>query len=112
MDPSKINVFFLGATGYLGSQVLIFLAQVSELRDKLHITALCRNSEKRLPELRKIHPDLDVIEGTLSSDDIIQEQASRVDVVINTANCDHLESVQCLSSSLPWVALETDNVSL
>ncbi|KAF9448159.1 NAD(P)-binding protein [Macrolepiota fuliginosa MF-IS2] len=94
MASAKLNVLFLGATGFLGSQFLCLISRDPELRDKFHIIALCRNSQQRLPELQKLYPDLEVVEGTLESDAIIQEQATKADIVINTASSDHIESVK------------------
>jgi nucleoside-diphosphate-sugar epimerase len=92
---AKPNVLFLGATGFVGSTFLMLIGQDPDLKDRFHITALCRNSQKRLPELQKIYPDLGVVEGTLDSDAIIQEQAKKADIVINTASSDHIESIRC-----------------
>lgn len=96
MTSPKLKLFFLGATGFLGSTFLQLIGQDPELKDKFHITALCRNSQKRLPELQRLYPDLEVVEGTLESDALIQEHVLKADIVINTASSDHIESVKCL----------------
>ncbi|KAF5363457.1 hypothetical protein D9756_000997 [Leucocoprinus leucothites] len=90
----KPNLLFFGATGFVGSTLLMLMGRDPELKDQFHITALCRNSQQRLPELQKFYPDLEVVEGTLESDAIIQEQTSKADIVINAASSDHIESVK------------------
>ncbi|KAF4615950.1 hypothetical protein D9613_011389 [Agrocybe pediades] len=86
---SKRNVFFLGATGFLGSQFLVLLAR-SDLAPTTHIVALVRNvtpdKEKRLKE---VYQDLSIIEGDLDSHDIVKEQASNARYVINCASSDN-----------------------
>jgi len=85
------TIFFLGATGYLGSQLLVYLA-----RDlpQFHITALVRTpTAEKEKELKAIYKDLDIVEGTLDDDAIIQEQSAKADIVINCASSDHAPSV-------------------
>jgi hypothetical protein len=94
----KPNVLILGATGYLGSTFLMLLGQDPDTKDRFHITALCRNSQQRLPELEKLYPDISVIECTLDSGVIIEEQSAEADIVINAASSDHLISVSCMIS--------------
>ncbi|KXN80903.1 hypothetical protein AN958_06850 [Leucoagaricus sp. SymC.cos] len=91
---TKPNLLFLGATGFVGSTLLQLLGQDPDLKAQFHITALCRNSHQRLPELQKFYPDLEVVEGTLEADSIIQEQAAKADILINTASSDHIESIK------------------
>lgn len=95
MSSAKPNLLFLGATGFLGSQFLLLIGKDPELKDRFHITALCRNSQARLPELQKLYADLEVVECTLESDAIIQEQVAKADIVLNTASSDHVESIKC-----------------
>jgi nucleoside-diphosphate-sugar epimerase len=93
---AKSNLVFFGATGFLGSTFLMLLGQDPELKDRFHITALCRNSQQRLPQLQKFYPDLSVVECTLESDSLIQDQCAKADIVINTASSDNIESVICM----------------
>ncbi|KAH8088956.1 hypothetical protein BXZ70DRAFT_501495 [Cristinia sonorae] len=94
----KPSIFFLGATGYLGSEFLILLA-----RDfpGLQVKALVRNATpEKVAQLEKIYPGITVVEGTLEDDAVIQEQAQSVDVVINTASSDHSPSVKSTLAGL------------
>ncbi|KIJ56877.1 hypothetical protein M422DRAFT_238470 [Sphaerobolus stellatus SS14] len=97
-EPSSPTLFFLGATGFVGGQLLIYLSK--ELPD-LHIVALCRApvAEKEA-KLKAIHPNLSVVEGTLEDDAIIQEQCSNASYVINLASSDHPSSVVSTLASL------------
>lgn len=92
MTSSKaLSIFFLGATGYVGGEVLKLLA--SDLPG-FPITALVRDSTpERVEKLRNLHPNMTVVEGTLNSDVLIQEEASKCDILINTASSDHHASV-------------------
>ncbi|RDB15631.1 hypothetical protein Hypma_004030 [Hypsizygus marmoreus] len=90
MSP-KPTLFLLGATGFLGSQFLTYLA-----RDlpNLHIVALVRApTGDKEAKLKAVYDDLSVVEGTLDDDAVIQEQAANADYTINCASSDHLASV-------------------
>ncbi|KAL0949842.1 hypothetical protein HGRIS_009876 [Hohenbuehelia grisea] len=92
------TVFFLGATGYIGSQFLVLLAQELPL---LKIQALVRPpvaEKKKL--LQNIHANISVVEGALHDGAIIEEYASKVDIVINAASSDHLPSVKSILAGL------------
>ncbi|KAI6044874.1 hypothetical protein EDC04DRAFT_271088 [Pisolithus marmoratus] len=95
------NVFFLGATGYLGSEFLLLLNR--ELPE-LHIVALMRNvTPEREAQLRALYPNSSVVEGTLDDDAVIKEQAAKADTVINCASSDHPQSVLCTCISTSCV---------
>lgn len=58
---STPTIFFLGATGYLGSQLLVYLA-----RDlpQYHIVALVRPpTVEKEAGLKAIYPNLSIVEG-------------------------------------------------
>lgn len=85
------NVFFLGATGYLGSEFLLLLNREFP---ELHVVALIRNvTPEREAQLRALYPNSSVVEGTLDDDAVIREQAAKADIVINCASSDHTPSV-------------------
>lgn len=89
----KPSIFFIGATGYLGSEFLLLLA-----RDfpGLQVDALVRNpTPERNARLQEIYPGINLVEGTLEDDAVIQAEVQKVDVVINTASSDHWPSVKC-----------------
>ena len=90
MSPQTI--FLLGATGYLGSEFLILLA---EAYPDHSVNALVRNvTNARKAELQKIHPNLTVTEGYLDDASVIEEAVLKADIVINMASSDHWPSVK------------------
>ncbi|KDQ57883.1 hypothetical protein JAAARDRAFT_57706 [Jaapia argillacea MUCL 33604] len=92
------RIFFLGATGYLGSEVLTLLGrQYPQYR----IVALLRPSSlSRVAKLHDLHPNVTIVEGTLDDDTVIQDESSKADIVINTASSDHLPSVKSTLAGL------------
>ncbi|KDQ57884.1 hypothetical protein JAAARDRAFT_206672 [Jaapia argillacea MUCL 33604] len=100
--PTTYRIFFLGATGYLGSEVLILLGRKYPQH---RIVALIRPaSVSRAAQLHNLHPNVTIVEGTLDDDDVIQEEASKADIVIGTAHSDHLPSVQTILGGLKLAA--------
>ncbi|KAJ8082848.1 hypothetical protein PM082_008705 [Marasmius tenuissimus] len=96
MSRTKSNrtIFFLGATGFLGSEVLISLA-----RDlpNFHVRALVRAPVKdREAQLKAIYSDLSVVEGTLEDAVIIEKEVVKADFIINCASSDHLPCVRAI----------------
>ncbi|KAL1759755.1 hypothetical protein FB107DRAFT_287492 [Schizophyllum commune] len=91
MSTLPLTIFFLGATGYVGGEVLRLLA--ADL-PAFPVRALVRNvTLEKEAQLRALHPNIRIIEGTLDSDALIREEASKCDIVINTASSDHHASV-------------------
>ncbi|KAF8443915.1 hypothetical protein L210DRAFT_3643493 [Boletus edulis BED1] len=81
MSTQAQTIFFVGATGYLGSQFLLLL---NEKLPQLHVVALLRNATPvRKEQLQKLYSNISFVEGSLDDDAIIQEQAAKVDIVIN-----------------------------
>lgn len=79
------HVFFLGVTGYLGGSLLASLIQ----DDNYEIIALVRSQAKA--HWLAAHNITPVI-GDLNSLGLLEEQASLADIVINTADSDHVPS--------------------
>jgi hypothetical protein len=102
MASSTLNIFFLGATGFLSGELLLLLA-----RDypACHIRALLRNpSAERVAKLRELNPNLSIVEGDLNDAQIIINQAATADIVINSASSDHWPSVKGMSCSLCYTS--------
>ena len=98
---SKPTLFWLGATGYVGSEALLALNKYLPKPDSYHIVALVRSSTpERVAALRKLYSDLDIIKGTLDDSDIITSVAAQADVVINTADSLHPGSVKATLAGL------------
>ncbi|KAF8954259.1 hypothetical protein BDZ97DRAFT_1677262 [Flammula alnicola] len=96
-DPQR-TIFFLGATGFIGSQFLVLLSRASL---NLHVVALTRDlSADRQAKLKEIYPDIEFVKGTLNDADVIIEQASKAKYVVNCASSDHPASVQYILTGL------------
>ncbi|KAI0692151.1 hypothetical protein BC835DRAFT_84752 [Cytidiella melzeri] len=95
---SSPSIFLLGATGYLGSEFLILLA---EEYPTYPVNALLRNAtDARKATLHGLHPNLTVTEGGLDDEAVISEAAGKADIVINMASSDHLPSVKATLNGL------------
>ncbi|KAL0950590.1 hypothetical protein HGRIS_007382 [Hohenbuehelia grisea] len=75
------NVFFIGATGHIGSAVIESL--YSQLPG-CTITALVRSEEKGAL-LKETFPNIKTVVGDLDSADLIEKSAKDASIVINTA---------------------------
>lgn len=87
-----MKIFVTGAGGFIGGSVAMRL-----LAQGHQILGLVRNdvAAKRLAE-----SGIEPIMGTLDDTDLLIQQARSCDAVINTANADHLASVQALLEGL------------
>lgn len=95
MTPREETIFFLGATGFIGSQLLVSLGRAGH---KFHIVALVRQlTEEKKAKIKEVYANIEFVEGTLTDADILIEQASKAKYVINCASSDHPVSVQCTS---------------
>ncbi|KAH7915557.1 hypothetical protein BJ138DRAFT_1141601 [Hygrophoropsis aurantiaca] len=95
---SAQTIFFLGATGYLGSH---FLSLLNKKNPELHVVALLRSpTPERQSRLKEIYPNISFVEGTLEDDAIIQREVEKANIVINCASSDHLASVKSTLAAL------------
>src|SRR3989338_10359686 len=94
------SIFLTGATGYIGGSVLTSLLQ----NKKYKVTALVRAQEKAtlLQEL-----GVTPLVGSLDDLELITNASAQADVVINTADCDHLASAQAIVAGLERKHKET-----
>ncbi|CAO3690316.1 unnamed protein product [Umbelopsis ramanniana] len=87
------SIYLSGATGFIGGSILNALLETK----KYSITALVR-SEEKAKALNKI--GVKTVIGTLDDFDIIEEQTYRADLVITSANCDHLGEAKAVVAGL------------
>lgn len=89
-----VKIFFTGATGYIGGSVLDLLLKFP---DKYKITALVRSKEaaEKLKTLN-VTPIL----GSLNDADVLAKAAKEADMVVDTADCDNLNSAKTLLKAL------------
>lgn len=85
-------LFMTGATGYIGGD---FLVLVSERHPDWIITALVRNSDKGAT-VAQVLPKVKLVYGDLDATDLIKEEASKADIVMHFANCDHEASAKAI----------------
>jgi len=93
MASSKIKIFLTGATGYIGGSVFSLL-----LKNKSYeVTALCReaNKAKKLEEL-----GAKAVIGSLDDAAVLEQAATAADVVMHTADADHVGAATALTNAL------------
>lgn len=88
------SIFLLGATGYIGGSILKVLL---DRKHQFSVTALVR-TESKIPILTAL--GVKVVKGSLDDVETIKHTAYQHDVVINTADCDHLESAQAIVKAI------------
>lgn len=93
---STTKVFLTGATGYIGGEVLYQLLS----NGQFDVTALVRSEKKADILRRKTNDKVKTVLGSLDDSVIISAEVDRADVVINTANVDHVPSAQVMAETL------------
>ncbi|KAJ2913512.1 hypothetical protein MD484_g6891, partial [Candolleomyces efflorescens] len=105
--------FFLGATGYIGSQFLESAKRDAPLLSKLKeftLVALVRDPENaKAKKLQEVWPGVVLVKGTLDDVNIIEEQARKSALTFNAANCDHEPSIQAIITGLQTRSEEHPN---
>ncbi|KAJ9097233.1 hypothetical protein QFC21_004902 [Naganishia friedmannii] len=97
------TVFFIGGTGYIGSAVL---SKLLKYKTQYPITALTR-SEEKLELLNKLEDNVKGLHGSLTDLDLLEEQASKHDIVFNTADADNVEATKALLKGMAKRKAET-----
>ena len=94
MNPGpKETILLLGATGYIGSQLLILLAKE---KPQFHVAAFARNVVKA-EKLKAIHGNLSIVEGTLADLDLVEKEATKAKYVLNCGDSNDIPSVKGMS---------------
>ncbi|KAJ2934482.1 hypothetical protein H1R20_g2594, partial [Candolleomyces eurysporus] len=104
MSSPQRQFFFLGATGYIGSQFLESAKRDAALYDKLKeftLVALVRDPENtKSKQLREVWPGVVLIKGTLDDLSLIEEQARNSALTFNAASSDHEASIKAIIAGL------------
>lgn len=90
-----MSVFITGATGYIGGEVLY---QV--LKHGYKATALVRNQEKADNLKAKAGEKVSTVIGLLDDSNLLKEQVRLHDIIINTADVDHVPSAKAIAQEL------------
>jgi putative NADH-flavin reductase len=95
-----MNILILGATGRVGSQIVIYA-----LHDRHHVTALVRTPDK----IQINNKNLTIIQGNVLNKDDIVCAMHGIDVVISALNTD---GTTTLSESMPLIieAMENEGI--
>ena len=93
---SSQHIFITGATGYIGGTVLHHLLTAADA-DTFKITALVRD-----PSARDVLAALNVttVLGGLDDAETITRAVADADIVVNTADCDHLSATGAIIAGL------------
>jgi len=98
MSTQSLSIFLLGATGYVGGQVLV---SFSADFPTFPIRALARNlSPSKTAQLKSLHPKVETVEGSLTDVSLIKEEAAKADIVINVAAAGDMDSVTAILHGL------------
>jgi nucleoside-diphosphate-sugar epimerase len=85
----KQTLFLIGATGYIGGEIL---AQLQSFEIPFEITALVR-SQEQADKLASALPSVRTVLGDLNSHELLVKESSNADVIIQSADCDHVEVI-------------------
>ncbi|KAJ2993721.1 hypothetical protein NUW58_g77 [Xylaria curta] len=90
------KIILTGATGYVGGQVLNELVQSGT---KHSISVLSRDTAKS-KKISEVYPHIRVVQGSLDDLDVVEQEASKADIVLNLASNKHLESMKVIHKAL------------
>ncbi|KAF2164559.1 hypothetical protein M409DRAFT_67708 [Zasmidium cellare ATCC 36951] len=91
-----IKIFATGLTGYIGGDALYALNQT---HPEYEITALVRNTDKGA-KIAQQYPKVKLVYGDLDSEDVLEAEAGKADVVCHFAHADHEPSIQAIVRGL------------
>lgn len=97
-SSQRQQFFFLGATGYIGSQFIESAKRDIELYAKLKtftLVALVRDPDSdKAKRLQEVWPGVVLVKGTLDDAGVIEEQARDSALTFNAASSDHEVSIK------------------
>lgn len=91
----RIQIFFTGATGYIGGTVLSTI--LAKYPDQYNVRALVR-SQDAVEKLKEV--DVTAVVGSLDDSEVLTKESAAADVVINTANADHMGAAKAIVAGL------------
>ncbi|KAL4900809.1 hypothetical protein BDW74DRAFT_188046 [Aspergillus multicolor] len=90
------RIFLLGATGYIGGEVLHALQHAHA---EYEVAALVRSPDKAA-QVVAAYPRVRVVSGDLDNTSLIEEEAKKSDVVVHAASNKHIASVEAIARAL------------
>ncbi|KAF3034297.1 hypothetical protein E8E12_002245 [Didymella heteroderae] len=90
------KLFITGATGYIGGDALYAVANTYP---DIDITALVRNSDKGA-KVAAQYPKVRLVYGDLDSSELLTTEASKANIVLHCADCDHVGAATALVAGL------------
>ncbi|KAK6199608.1 uncharacterized protein RJT21DRAFT_108396 [Scheffersomyces amazonensis] len=110
------TVFITGATGYIGGEVLYQLLNNADGLN-FEVTALVRTESKAANLIAKTGSRVKAVLGDLDDTELIKKYTEASDIIINTANVDHVPSAEALSEVLvaslkPKILIHTSGTSV
>ncbi|KAJ0418657.1 NAD(P)-binding protein [Aspergillus carlsbadensis] len=90
------RIFLTGASGYIGGEILHALRKASP---NYQVSALVRDQAKGAT-ITKAYPDVRIVLGDLDSVSLVEEEATKTDVVIHAASSSHIKSVEAIARGL------------
>ncbi|TVY26076.1 hypothetical protein LHYA1_G004293 [Lachnellula hyalina] len=90
------RIFLTGASGYVGGQ---FIPNMRAKHPSYQIISLVRTKETG-EKLTSKYPSVQIVIGDLDSSSLLVEQSKLADVVIQAADCDHLNAITCIMRGL------------
>lgn len=91
-----VKILTTGSTGYIGGDALYAIANAHPEYD---ITCTVRSSSKGA-QVAKQYPNIKLVYGDLDSHDMLADEASKADIVLNFADCDHVGGAKTLVEGL------------
>lgn len=105
MSSKHTTILYLGATGYIGGAALDRILDTDK-DSNLRVTVLVRDKAKAAA-FATVDPRLTPLTGSLGDLELLETQASKHDVVVNTANADDLPATEAILRGMAKRTKET-----
>uniref|UniRef100_A0A8H7NEN5 NmrA-like domain-containing protein n=1 Tax=Bionectria ochroleuca TaxID=29856 RepID=A0A8H7NEN5_BIOOC len=90
------TIFLTGASGYIGGDLL---DQLTKAHPELTLRVLVRDLNQ-IDTIRHLYHDVTIVQGSLDDTELITEEATNADIVLNLAAYNHLGSAQAIHHAL------------
>ncbi|KAH7915630.1 hypothetical protein BJ138DRAFT_1176400 [Hygrophoropsis aurantiaca] len=107
---AKTQIFLIGATGYIGGQVLSRFLKHPIAKDA-EITCLVRSAEKA-PKFSQLGANVKGVVGSTADTDLLTKLASEADILISCADADDVPATQAFLAGLKQRHEKTGSVPI